>query len=151
MPSPIRFIISIVVLMLSLSACGKIDVSSLFPGKDKTGPTPAQTTRADELDPIFADPQPGDLYAAELTYFSGYDFGQNGNPAFGLMRVVQVHPDRITLNTEISAWPKPRGAINDLRGELSDIEWDEDEKVEVYRKELPQLVADRKILDARRD
>jgi len=139
-----------VAIVLALSACGKIDPSSLFADKDKTGQTPAQTTRAEDLAPLFADPQPGDLYAVELTYFSGYDFGQEGEPGFGLMRIVSVHPDRITFNTETSAWPKARGAINDLRGELSEIEWDENENIEVYRHELPQLIAEKKILDARR-
>jgi len=148
---PIRFAIpAAIALTLALSACGKIDPSSLFSDQNKTGPTPAQTTRADDLDPIFADPQPGDLYAAELTYFSADDFGQDGTPAFGLMRVVAVRSDRITLNTETSAWPKARGAINEMRGDLADLEWDEEEEIIIYRNELPHLVAEKKILDARR-
>jgi len=152
MSLPIRFAACIaVILTLSLSACGKIDPAALFAGADKSAPSPAQTTRAGELDPIFADPQTGDLYAAELTYFSGYDFGEEDVPMFGLMRVVQVHPDRITLNTNTNAWSKARGAINDLRGNLSNVEWDEDENIEVYRNELPHLIAEKKILDARRD
>jgi len=153
MPSSIRFALP-VALVLALSSCGKIDLSSLFPNQNKSAQTPAttpaQTTRAGELEQIFANPQVGDVYASELTYFSAYDFGGEGDPRYGLMRIVDVHPDRITLNTENSAWPNARGAINDMRGELVDIEWDEDEKVEIYRSELPQLVADKKILDARR-
>ena len=63
-----------------------------------------------------------------------------------------IAPSRlwITLNTETGAWPKPRGAINELRGDQADITWDEAEKIEIYRRELPQLVADGHILEARR-
>jgi len=138
------------VLMLSLSACGKIDPSALLARLDKAAQTPAQTTRAEALDPIFASPQLDDLYAAELTYFSAYDFEMDGEPAFGLMRVIAVHDDRITLNTQNTGWYKARKAINDLRGDVSGIEWDEDEDIQIYRNELSQLVADGKILDARR-
>lgn len=106
------------------------------------------------LDPVLASPQVGDVYAAELTHFSGVDFGGVGNggaeAAFGLMRVVDVNDERITLNTETGAWPKARGAINELRGDQADITWDEEEKIEVYRRELPELVAEGRILEARR-
>jgi len=153
MSSSIRFTLT-VALVLALSSCGKIDPSSLFPNQNKPAQTPATTpaltTRAGELDAIFADPQPGDLYASELTYFSAYDFEGGGDPRYGLMRIVAVHPDRITLNTENNAWPNARGAINDMRGDLDGIEWDEDENIEIYRSELPKLALDKKILDARR-
>lgn len=106
------------------------------------------------LDPVLASPQVGDVYAAELTHFSGVDFGGVGNDgaeaAFGLMRVVEVSDERITLNTETGAWPKARGAINELRGDHAEINWDEEEKIEVYRRELPELVAEGRILEARR-
>jgi len=150
---PIRFALP-VAIVLTLSACGKVDLSSLIPDKNTSSQipatTPAQTTRADDLQAIFAAPQWGDVYAAELTYFSADEFGMDGKAAFGLMRIVAVHPDRITLNTETSAWPNARGAINEMRGDLADIEWDEDEKIEIYRSELSQLVANKKIVDARR-
>jgi len=150
--SSIRYALPVAIALM-LSACGKVDLTSLLPEKKTSSPpatTPAQTTRAGELDEIFANPQPGDLYAVELTYFSAYDFGGEGDPRYGLMRIVAVKPDRITLNTENSAWHNSRGAINDMRGDLADIEWDEDENIEIYRSELPKLVADKKILDARR-
>jgi len=144
-----------VALTLALSACGKIDPSAWLPDQNKASEiaeTPAQTTRASELEQIFAEPQFGDVYAAELTYFSAYDFGNTdpNDARYGLMRIVAVHPDRITLNTETNAWPHPRGAINEMRGDLAGIEWDEDEDIEIYRNELAHLVADKKILDARR-
>jgi len=150
MLSPIRLIIP-AAIALALSSCGKIDPSALFAERDTTQ-TPAQSTRAGELDAIFADPQPGDLYAAELTYFSAYDFGnEDPNDArYGLMRIIAVQADRITLNTETGSWLHPRGAINEMRGDLAGIEWDEDEKIEIYRNELSHLIADKRILDARR-
>jgi len=148
---PLRLVIPAVIALV-LSACGKIDPSALFAeqNRNKTIETPAQTTRAGELAEIFANPQWGDVYAAELTYFSAWDFGAEGEARYGLMRIVAVTPDRITLNTEDSAWPHPRGAINDMRGDLSDIDWDENENIEIYRNELSHLVAEKKILDARR-
>jgi len=148
--SPLIRLVIPAVIALALSACGNFDPSSLFSGKDTTGPTPAQTTRADDLDPIFANPQRGDLYAAELTYFSAANFGQSDETAFGLMRVVAVQPDQITVITETNSWVKARGAINTLRGNLAGIEWDEEEEIIIYRNELAHLVAEKKILDARR-
>lgn len=113
-------------------------------------PTAAGT--AAELDPVLAAPRVGDVYVAELTHFSGVDFAGTGTgeAAYGLMRVIAVDDERITLNTENSAWPKARGAINELRGDQADITWDEQEKIEVYRRELPELVAEGRILEARR-
>ena len=112
---------------------------------------PADSAQAG-LDPVLAEPQVGDVYAAELTHFSGVDFAgpANDEAAFGLMRVIAVADDRITLNTETGAWPKARGAINELRGDQAEINWDEEEKIEVYRRELPALVAEGRILEARR-
>lgn len=143
-------------LALALAACsGSGSGSGSGGGNDAgasaSGGSEAPASAAD-LDPVLADPRVGDLYAAELTHFSGVDFGgaENGEPAYGLMKVIAVADDRVTLNTEMGAWPKPRGAVNELRGDLSGIQWDEQEKIEIYRNELPQLVADEKILEARR-
>lgn len=113
---------------------------------------PTAAGAAAELDPVLAAPRVGDVYAAELTHFSGVDFAGTGTgeAAYGLMRVIAVDDERITLNTENSAWPKARGAINELRGDQADITWDEQEKIEVYRRELPELVAEGRILEARR-
>lgn len=130
----------------ALAACSGQNAPAA-PGTDATA---AEATPA--LDPVLAAPQVGDVYAAELTHFSGVDFSgpATGEAAYGLMRVIAVDDERITLNTETGAWPKPRGAINELRGDQAEINWDEDEKIEVYRRELPQLVADGRILEARR-
>ncbi|NZA27275.1 hypothetical protein H0E84_12865 [Luteimonas sp. SJ-92] len=110
----------------------------------------AATAQA-ELDPILADPQPGDLYAAEVTHFSGVSFGDNEDrKAYGLMKVREVTADQVMVITEMGAWPKGRGAVNELRGDLSEITWDEQEVIPLYRNELAGLVADGKILEVRR-
>lgn len=130
----------------ALAACSGQNAPAA-PGTDATA---TEATAA--LDPVLAAPQVGDVYAAELTHFSGVDFAGpgTGEAAYGLMRVIAVDDERITLNTETGAWPKPRGAINELRGDQAEINWDEDEKIEVYRRELPELVAEGRILEARR-
>lgn len=121
---------------------------------------PAPAAAQGALDPILANPQVGDLYAAELTAFSAQNFGSatpadaNGNGgngrAYGLLRVVDVSPERVTVITETSAWENSRGAVNDLRGDLANINWDEDERIPINRAELARLVADGKIIETRR-
>ncbi|WP_024888960.1 hypothetical protein [Luteimonas huabeiensis] len=151
--SPITRALAACALALALAACsgGGNGGGGNEAGASASGGSEATASAAD-LDPVLAEPQVGDLYAAELTHFSGVDFGgaENGEPAYGLMKVVAVTDERVTLNTEMGAWPKPRGAVNELRGDLSNIQWDEQEKIEIYRNELPKLVAEEKILEARR-
>lgn len=127
----------------------------------KSGAAPAAPTAASNLDPVLANPQVGDLYAAELTAFSTANFGSarpadaggnggNGEKAYGLLRVVDVSPERVTVITETSAYENSRGAVNDLRGDLANITWDEQERIPINRSELAQLVADGKIVETRR-
>ncbi|MDR2873116.1 MAG: hypothetical protein LBV45_11515 [Xanthomonadaceae bacterium] len=111
--------------------------------------TPSAVTSA-----LLADPKVGDLYAAEVSHFSGVGFNSNSddgsNVAYGLMKVVNVTRDKVVVITENAAWPRPQGARNDLRGDLSDITWDEEEKITLYRSELPSLYSSGKIIEARR-
>ena len=44
-----------------------------------------------------------------------------GKDAYGLMKVVEVHPDRLVVITDNAAWDNPKGARNGLRGDLKDI------------------------------
>ncbi len=145
--STVKQTFAAIAIAAGLAAC-----SGQAPGQ--AGDTTTQATATAALDPVLAEPRVGDVYAAELTHFSGVDFGAARSPgaeaAYGLMRVIEVSDDRVTLNTETGAWPKARGAVNELRGDQADITWDEEEKIEVYRSELAQLVADEKILEARR-
>lgn len=134
-----------------LASCGKLAESTA----DATGTDASQDASQAALDPILADPEVGDLHAVELSHFSGASFHDEDNETvhgemYGLMKVEEVTPDQITLITEMGGWPKRRGAINDLRGDLSDITWDESEKIQVRRSELAGLVAREKILESRR-
>ncbi|KAF1687146.1 hypothetical protein B1992_03925 [Pseudoxanthomonas broegbernensis] len=120
-------------------------------GRNATASTAARSTGP--LDPLLAEPQVGDLWAAELSHFSGGEFSQNGKEretVYGLMKVIDASPDDLVLVTETGAWPKKQGAINDLRGDLADIEWDENEKITVRRSEIAGLVGEGRIVEARR-
>lgn len=130
--------------LLALAACSGQNGGT-------SGNTGVASTSA--IDPMFAEPRVGDLYAAELTHFSAYDFGGTGNDAYGMMRVVAVTDDRITVQTETGSWAERRGAIRELRGnhDLEGITWDENENIQISRSELPQLVDSGRILDVRRD
>jgi len=103
---------------------------------------------------LLVEPQSGDLYAADLTYFSDVGFGDDDNTDvthYGLMRVVTVNARRIIVNTESDAWPdNPRGALDDLYGDLKDITWDEEEDITINREDLLPLFRDNKILGVRR-
>jgi hypothetical protein len=121
----------------------------------KPGPNGTDTTAAAPaaLDAQLSDPRVDDLWATEISHFSAGEFGEGQdaeNPAYGLLKVIEVQGDQLVLITETGAWPKKRGAINDLRSDLSTISWDENEKIVVKRSELPGLVASGMILETRR-
>lgn len=132
----------------TLSACG---------GGGDTATTETKTgeAAAPALDPILANPQVGDLYAAELTHFSRANFNQASSGgaqpvSYGLLKVVDVNPTQITVITEMGAWPQQDGALNDLAGDHANISWDESERIPINRADLARLVADGKILRTRR-
>ena len=104
---------------------------------------------APALDSVLAEPKVGDLYAAKVSAFSKEGFEEHG-VAYGLMKVVDVQADTITVITEDAAWPEADGARKDLNGDLSDITWDESERIEVKRADLPRMVADGRIVETRR-
>lgn len=147
-------------LISVLAACGGQTNSSAPAQSTDTSSTqpvaasvaqPAATAPA--LDSVLADPKVGDLYAAKLSAFSDQGFGQNGKEqsvAYGLMKVVEVQSNHIIVITEDAAWEVPEGAKQDLNGDLSNITWDESERIQIKRDELPRMVADGRIVETRR-
>ena len=139
-------------LISVLAACGgQTNSSAPAQSAAASGAQPAATAPA--LDSVLAEPKVGDLYAAKLSSFSDQGFGQDGkvqSVAYGLMKVVDVQADTITVITEDAAWPEADGARKDLNGDLSDITWDESERIEVKRADLPRMVADGRIVETRR-
>lgn len=118
-----------------------------------SGPSTGTAAPARLTDPVLLEPRPGDLYAAELSYFSGAEFSDRSGPderTYGLMKVIDVGPEQVTAITEDAGWPKPRGAVNDLRGDQSDITWDDEEKIRILRSEYAKLLADGRIVETRR-
>ncbi len=126
-----------------------------------TAATPATTstaaTPASTLDANLANPQVGDVWAAELSHFSRASFGVppvNGQPgkAFGLMKVIRVTPSAVIAITEQGAWPEQRksGSLDDLHGDFHDIRWDNSEEITINRSEFAALVAANQILETRR-
>ncbi len=111
---------------------------------------------APALDPILANPQVGDLYAAELSAFSAASFsdgdteGAELSKAYGMLKVVAVSDTTVTVITENGAWAESAGAVEELGGDLSTISWDESEQIPIQRAQLAQMVTDGKILRTRR-
>lgn len=143
---------------LFLTACGGQNEQAAAPAPAATqNAQPAapatQTAPAVELDPILANPQVGDLYAAKLTAFSAASFNddnKSAGDAFGLMKVVAVEDNKVIVITEDAAWPEPRGAKNELHGDLKTITWDENERIPIKRSDFADLVAKGDLLDFRR-
>ena len=144
-------------LISVLAACGgqtNNSTSAQSTAADNTQPAAASNVQptaatAAGLDPILAEPKVGDLYAAKVSAFSKEGFEEHG-VAYGQMKVVDVQADKIIVITEDAAWPEAAGAQKDLNGDLSDITWDESERIEVKRADLPRMVADGRIVETRR-
>ena len=140
--------------LASLTGCDALTGGA---AADKGAEAPAAAGAAaaatSDLDPILASPQVGDLWAADLTAFSGAEFKRDGvavEHAYGLLKVIAVTDDQVTVITETGFWPREQGSINDLRGDQSDITWDESEEIPVRRADFAQLLEDDKIVEVRR-
>lgn len=145
----IPFLLSLIVATALAAGC----TASEGPSASQPAAADASGTASATLDPLLEQPRDGDLWAAELSHFSAGEFSRNGreqDTVFGLMKVVGTTDENIVLITETGAWPKKQGAINDLRGDLADIEWDENERITVRRSELAGLVKEGRIIEARR-
>lgn len=113
--------------------------------------TAASGTQSDTagLDPVLADPKVGDLYAAKVSAFSKEGFEEHG-VVYGLMKVVEVQPNHIIVITEDAGWETPKMAKQDLNGDLSNINWDESERIQIERADLSRMVLDGRIVETRR-
>lgn len=133
----------------SLSACNMV-------GSTEKGATATEENGEATLDPILAEPRVGDLWSGELTAFSAASFGQssssgNMESAYGMMRVVGVTDDKVTVITEQGAYPAAEPAIAELNsGSLDNVTWDESEQIPVSRSTLRQMVSEGKLRAWRR-
>ena len=126
------------------------------PAPSASSSAPAQSTAASGtqsdtagLDPVLADPKVGDLYAAKVSAFSKEGFEEHG-VVYGLMKVVEVQPNHIIVITEDAGWETPKMAKKDLNGDLSNINWDESERIQIKRADLSRMVLDGRIVETRR-
>lgn len=141
-----------------LLALALISVLAACDGHAPSAPSsaPAQSTAASGtqsdtagLDPVLADPKVGDLYAAKVSAFSKEGFEEHG-VVYGLMKVVEVQPNHIIVITEDAGWETPKMAKKDLNGDLSNINWDESERIQIERADLSRMVLDGRIVETRR-
>lgn len=94
-------------------------------------------------------PMVGDHYAAELTYFSDADF-EARERVFGLMKVMAVDGDDVTLVTENAGSTDRDVAIADLQGDLAEIDFDDSERILIGKDDLLAAHAAGKIFAVRR-
>ena len=90
---------------------------------------------------LIAQPAVGDIYAADLHDFSATTFtdDDDGDPlpnAYGLMKVVEVDEDKVVVITEAAASAVKAISRQDILGDLKDITFDEEERIDIV---LPQL------------
>ena len=98
-------------------------------------------------------PEVGDIYAAELSEFStGFtdDKEQPLENAYGLMKVVAVDKDKVVVITEAAAAETKMISRQDILGDLSDITFDEEERIDIVLPQLRQAYESGKIYEVRR-
>lgn len=94
------------------------------------------------------DPKVGDLYAAELSELA--EFEVPGEKAYGLLKVTQVAPDTVTVITDSSAWDDTISAKRELRGDLKEVVWDNDDEIVLARSQLLEMHRKEVIFGVRR-
>jgi hypothetical protein len=94
-------------------------------------------------------PAVGDLYAAELTYFSEADFEGQAR-VYGLMKVVDVDEGSVTVITENAASADEAVPIEEMDGPLEHIEFDPNEQIDIPHTRLLEAHGAGKILAVRR-
>ena len=99
-------------------------------------------------------PAVGDIYAANLHDFSATTFTDDDDKpmtnAYGLMKVVAVDKDKVVVITEIKAFETKKRSRQDILGDLKDITFDEDERIDIVLPQLRQAYESGKIYEVRR-
>jgi hypothetical protein len=138
--------------LASLSACGGADSATAGADSASAAGQAAGGEATAALDPVLANPQVGDLYSGELTHFSEAEFDVGGSStAYGMMRVVAVSDANVTVITEMGAYPAQAPATAELNGsDMSNVTWDESERIDIPRANLASLLSEGKIAAFRR-
>lgn len=106
----------------------------------------AACQRGDADKALIEAPAVGDVYAAELSAFSDYEFTDEDNkpidPAYGLLKVVAADADGVVVITENAASAEKSVARSDIRGDLSTIEFDESEQIRIGKADLVKAHTD---------
>jgi hypothetical protein len=135
----------------SLTACGSGDApTTQAEATVSSGGEASAAPAAANIDPVMANPQVGDLYSGELTAFSQAEF-EGGAKTYGMMRVVAVDPAKVTVITENAGYPAQSPATDELNsGSLANVTWDENERIDIQRSDIPRLLNEGKIAAFRR-
>ncbi|MCD9006270.1 hypothetical protein LDO31_08485 [Luteimonas sp. XNQY3] len=106
----------------------------------------AACQRGDADKALLEAPAVGDLYAAQLSAFSDYEFTDEDekpiDPAYGLMQVVAADTAGVVVITENAASADKSVSRSDIKSDLSTIEFDESEQIRISRPDLIQAHAD---------
>lgn len=139
---------------LAVAGCDAINSEEAQKGTEAgadaaAGAAAGSAAPASTLDPLLANPEVGDVWAANLDFFSAAEFGEPGGAdAFGLVQVVEVTPETATIITAQTAADDQASAVNQVGGYVTGTTWDPNERIPVRRAELETLVRDQRILRA---
>ncbi|HLM52077.1 MAG TPA: hypothetical protein VK325_00430 [Pseudoxanthomonas sp.] len=117
------------------------------------GGTDANTSDDAKL-ALIEKPAVGDIYAAELSEFTVNEFtdsdGKPITPAYGLMKVVEVDADKVVVITEAAAFGTKELSQQDILGDLKDITFDEEERIDIVLSQLRKAYESGKVYEVRR-
>lgn len=114
-----------------------------------SGCNPGSETEADADRALIGAPAVGDIYAAELTYFSEASF-EDEDKIFGLMKVMAVDEDKVTVVTENAGSESDSVPREEIQGDMEGIEFDASERIELAHPELLKAHETGKIFAVRR-
>ena len=99
-----------------------------------------------ETQALIQSPAVGDVYAAQLSEFSDYEFTDDQQaplePAYGLLKVIQASGDNVVVVTENAAAATKANSLADIRSDLSHIQFDDSERIEISLADLAQAHTD---------